>query len=52
MARSDYEEHEKTGRNHSQKIKAHQLLGSGMKEDEVQELAEHREDGWEYVDDP
>ena len=34
----------------SDNVKAHQLLGSGMKEDEVQELAEHRDDGWEYVD--
>ncbi|WP_165967134.1 hypothetical protein [Jeotgalibacillus sp. S-D1] len=33
-------------------VKAHQLLSSGMKEDEVQELAEYRDDGWEYVDEP
>lgn len=33
-------------------VKAHQLLSSGLKEDEVQELAEHRDDGWEYVDEP
>ncbi|PPA71874.1 hypothetical protein C4B60_00400 [Jeotgalibacillus proteolyticus] len=31
-------------------VKAHQLLESGLKEDEVQELSEHREDGWEFVD--
>ena len=34
----------------SSTVKAHQLLSYGMKEDEVQELAEHRDDGWEYVD--
>ncbi|KIL47869.1 hypothetical protein KR50_20360 [Jeotgalibacillus campisalis] len=51
MARIEHDElQEKTNKNDSQKVKAVQLLGSGMKEDEVQELAEHRDDGWEFVD--
>ncbi|KIL45344.1 hypothetical protein [Jeotgalibacillus soli] len=29
-----------------------ELLGKGMKEDEVQELTERNDDGWEYVDEP
>ncbi|WP_166805754.1 MULTISPECIES: hypothetical protein [Jeotgalibacillus] len=33
------------------KVRTGQLLTTGLKEDEVQELAEYREDGWEFVDD-
>ncbi|KIL48783.1 hypothetical protein KP77_19940 [Jeotgalibacillus alimentarius] len=31
-------------------VEADQLLYTGLREDEVQEIYEYRQDGWEYVD--
>ncbi|AJD91149.1 hypothetical protein JMA_18320 [Jeotgalibacillus malaysiensis] len=32
-------------------VKTEQLLSTGLREDEVQEISEYEEDGWQYVDD-
>lgn len=31
-------------------VKTDQLLSTGLREDEVQEITEYQEDGWQYVD--
>ncbi|MDZ5711868.1 hypothetical protein [Jeotgalibacillus haloalkalitolerans] len=41
---TDYQPEEKTH------VKTEQLLSTGLREDEVQEIAEYQEDGWQYVD--